>query len=118
MPKNISLRVGGECCPNPACLWHDPGKIPPGIRWYRKHGFYESAQHGRIGRYICLRCHKTFSERTRRLDSYYLHFDNIDISELGQAWLAGEPLREIAKRHGITINMVRTRLRRLSSLNS
>ncbi len=103
------------CCPNPDCSWHDPGKIPKGEKWYRKHGYYESAQHGRIRRYICLKCHKTFSERTCGDDSYYLHFDDIDVSELGRAWLAGEPLKVIAARNGITVGMVRTRLRRLSS---
>ncbi len=113
MLKRLCRGIDQECCPNPDCPWHDPGKIPRGKRWYRRHGYYVSEQHGRITRYICLKCNKSFSDRTFSADSYYLHFDDIDVSELEQAWLGGKPVGEIAKNLGISTGMVRTRLRRL-----
>ena len=42
------------------------------------------------------------------------NYDEADLTELGKAWLAGETLGDIAREWGITIQMVRTRLKRLS----
>lgn len=114
MLKRFSHWVDQVCCPNPGCPWHDPGKIPKGKRWYRRHGYYESAQHGMVMRFICLKCHRTFSERRFSEDSFYLHYDSVDATDIQLAWLEGDPVREIAKRHGISTGMVRTRLRRMS----
>ncbi len=114
MLKRFGHWVDQVNCPNPGCPWHDPGNIPRGMRWYRKHGFYKSAQLGKVRRFICLKCHRTFSERRFREDLFYLHYDSIDTSDIQLEWLEGNPVREIAKRHGISTGMVRTRLRRLS----
>ncbi len=100
-----------DCCPNADCSWHDPERIPKGKCWFRKHGFYFSEQHGRVQRYICIKCGKTFCQRTDS-DKWYLHFDNISISALNKRWLIGESVKELAREYGITPQMVRTRLRR------
>ena len=113
MTKVFSHGTVPAACPNPDCSWHDPLNIPPGISWCRHHGYYDSDQHGKIPRYVCRNCHRTFSERTSHKDCY-LHNDDADISALGRAWLAGESLGEIAREWGLTIQMVRTRLKRLS----
>ena len=104
-----------SCCPNEKCRWHNPSRIREDTRWYRLHGYYHSAQHGRIPRFRCLGCGKTFSMRTN-LMSWYLHFDNIEILEIGEDYLAGASLGDLAKERGISINMVRTRLRRFFEL--
>ena len=109
--KDINQRSEWESCPNPECQWHWKGSIPKGMRWYRKHGYYDSAQHGKIARYVCRNCHRTFSDRTLEKD-FYLHFDEFSIFDIGLAWLKGETLRDIARERGITIQMVRTRLKR------
>ena len=64
-----------------------------------------------ITRYVCLSCNRTFSERTMQ-HNFYLHYDEIGILDIGLAWLKGESLKEIAGNRGITVQMVRTRLRR------
>ena len=56
-------------------------------------------------------CGKTFSVRTN-LMYWYLHFDDIGINEIGHRYLSGASLGELAKEWGISIHMVRTRLRR------
>ncbi len=81
------------------------------MKGYRRPGYYTSAQHGKIARFVCLNCHRTFSERTCQRD-FYLHFDEFSILDIGQAWLKGETLQEIARDKGISIQMVRTRLNR------
>lgn len=116
MTKVFSLWKSLDSCPNPDCLWHNPQRIPQGMKWYRNHGYYDSEQHGKVPRFICTRCQKSFSLRTENSDRY-LHYDNIDISEVGKAWLAGDTLKEIARDYGISVSMVRTRLRRYCTDN-
>ena len=104
-----------EHCPNPDCIWFDPAKIPQGLVWYRKHGYYESGQHGRIRRFYCMNCGRTFSARTSRKE-WYLHYDDISIPSLAEAWLAGGSVKEIARNYGISRQMVVTRLKRSDEL--
>ncbi len=111
MAKDVNPGAEWDSCPNPECKWHCKEAIPKGMRWYRKHGYYYSSQHGRITRYICLNCHQTFSDRTRMAD-FYLHYDHYSILEIGLAWLQGKTLKQIARDQGISIQMVRTRLKR------
>ena len=100
-----------ESCPNPDCIWSDPEKIPRGLVWYKKHGYYASGQHGRIRRFVCINCGRTFSARTNKKE-WYLHYDDISISLLAEAWLAGGSVKEIARNYGISRQMVVTRLMR------
>ncbi len=116
MTKVYSRKDAWTSCPNPKCPWHNQENIPKGRRWYKSHGYYKSKQHGHVARYVCLKCGVSFSERTLAED-VYLHYDDFDISEIGMAWLDGVPLRDIAKEKGITVSMVRTRLKRFSTLN-
>lgn len=111
MSGETSLDAVRDRCPNPRCIWHNPKRIPEGMQWYRKHGYYFSEQHGKMQRFVCLNCHKSFSARTDT-NEWYLHFDNISIPALAKAWLAGGSVKEIAKEYGISRQMVRTRLRR------
>ena len=98
-------------CPNTKCRWNDPACIPVSVKWYRLHGYYTTAQHVRIPRFRCLCCGRTLSVRTN-LINWYLHFDDIEIMEIGERYLAGASLCELAKERGISVTMVRTRLRR------
>ena len=102
-------------CPNEKCRYHNPVRVPAGNRWYRLHGYYYSAQHGKVPRFRCMACGRTFSVRTN-LISRYLHFDDYKIAEIGESYLAGASLGELARERGISINMVRTRLRRFFEL--
>ena len=60
---------------------------------------------------MCLKCGKTFSPRTSD-ENYYLHFDGFDIEEIGSAYYSGQNQKDIAKKKGISIQMVRTRIKR------
>ena len=98
-------------CPNPDCLWNDEKNIPDGGKWYLKHGYYTSQQHGKVARFICRNCRKTFSVRTND-ENCYLHFDSYDVREIGSSYYGGTPQKTIAHKLGISAQMVRTRLRR------
>ena len=97
-------------CPNKKCRWHIPDRTK-NIKWYKLHGYYYSAQHGRIARFRCLGCGRTFSLRSNMVNRY-LHYDDIEIDEIGFSYLAGASLCEMARERGISIGMVRTRLKR------
>ena len=97
-------------CPNKKCRWHNPDRIK-NVRWFKLHGYYYSAQHGRIARFRCLGCGRTFSIRSNMMNRY-LHYDDIEIDEIGFSYLAGASLCEMARERGISIGMVRTRLKR------
>ncbi len=105
-PKFASVR-----CPNKNCEFHNPEEVAEGTKMFRKHGYYISAQHGRIPRYMCMNCRKTFSSRTND-ENYYLHYDSFDIEEIGAEYYRGKNQKDIAKKRGISIQMVRTRIKR------
>ena len=98
-------------CPNPDCSLHEEKNVPEDGKWYLNHGYDYSLQHGRVARFICLKCGKTFSARTYD-ENRYLHFDGFDVREIGTKYYEGEPQRQIARRMGISAQMVKTRLKR------
>ena len=98
-------------CPNKKCDYHRPENIAKGTKMFRKHGYYVSAQHGRIPRSMCLKCGNTLSPRTDD-ENYYLHYDGFDIEEIGEAYYSGQNQKDIARKKGISIQMVRTRIKR------
>jgi hypothetical protein len=64
-------------CPNPGCPNHTHPENPV---WYRPLGWYDTLVRGKVKRYACRSCGKSFSEQTFRL-SYYLHLD-LDFHDL------------------------------------
>ena len=98
-------------CPNPKCSYHDEKNIPKDRKWYNNHGYYYSLQHGKVARFVCLKCKKTYSVRTYD-ENRYLHFDSFDVKEIGSKYYDGEPKTMIARKMGISAQMVRTRLKR------
>lgn len=104
-------------CPNPNCDWNKTANLPKDKRWYGFHGFYTSSQHGKIPRYICRKCHTTFSLRTYS-DKWHLRYDNYDILELGTKWLKGESVSKLSQEYGISQNAIKVRLKRLTMPNS
>ena len=111
MENNVNETYKYEVCPNPLCKLHHKINIPPGEKWFRCHGFYDTKQHGRIPRYICNNCHRTFTLRTGA-NFWHLKDDTIDIKELGRQWAGGLSIREIAKNYGVSEQTISTRLKR------
>ncbi len=116
MENNSSNSLEHGVCPNPLCKWHNKINLPQGEKWFRCHGFYQTKQHGRIPRYICNNCHRTFTLRTGQ-NFWHLKDDAIDIKELGQQWVSGLSIREIAKNYGMSEQVISTRLKRYVELS-
>ena len=55
-------------CPNPTCSnFHSP---PAGKKWFTYHGTYHTKVVGKVTRYCCKLCGRTFGYRTFHLDYY------------------------------------------------
>lgn len=78
----------------------------------RFHGWYRSHQHGKVRRFRCVTCARTFSDRTGTVN-WYLHNDTIAAETLLYNWCMGESIRTIAKTNSCSESMIRTRLQRL-----
>lgn len=98
-------------CPNPLCEWHNKSNLPVDQKWFTCHGYYSTKQHGRIPRYVCNNCHKTFTLRTGA-NFWHLKDDTLDVKLLGQQWVCGLTIREIAKSYGVSEQVIQTRLRK------
>lgn len=111
---NASTQAG--TCPNPLCKWHHKINLPKTDKWFRCHGYYDTKQHGRIPRYICINCHRTFTLRT---GANFWHFrdDKMDVKEIAKQWIGGMTICEIAKAYGVSDQVIRTRLKRFMELS-
>ena len=101
-----------HACPNPECQWSDPSRIPKDEPWYGSYGFYTTKQYGRVPRYICRRCRRTFSLRTGG-SYWHLRDDSCDVGAICTKWLKGETVAELSLEYGISRQMVTTRLRKV-----
>lgn len=100
-------------CPNPLCKWHHKANLPKGDKWYKSHGYYDSKQHGRVPRYACMNCGRTFTLRTGA-NYWHLKDDTPDLKELGAQRANGSTICELSQKYGVSEQMVRTRLKRYS----
>ena len=96
-------------CPNSTCSNH---RTPPGAGWYRPFGAYHTRAYGKVKRYLCLACGKSFSDQTFSL-SYYLHL-KIDLKDLFFSLASCSGIRALARKHGVTDKAISNRIGRLS----
>jgi hypothetical protein len=96
-------------CPNIACENHTQ---PEGNDWFRLFGWYHAKAHGRVKRYACQKCGKTFSDQTFHL-SYYLHL-NIAFKDILSRLCACSGIRAVAKYYQVTDKVIDNRIGRLA----
>jgi hypothetical protein len=96
-------------CPNKACRNH---QHPQGEIWYKPFGWYVTKAMGKVKRYACLTCGKSFSEQTFRL-SYYLHL-HIDFRDIFYRISACEGVRAMARYFQVTDKVIANRVGRLA----
>ena len=96
-------------CPNPECPNHFR---PQGRPWYRFYAFYTTKAFGKVPRFLCTSCRKTFSSQTFRLDYYAKK--RLDYRFLFQQFTSASGLRNIARNLGVRVETVANRLDRLA----
>ena len=96
-------------CPNSACANHRTALVK---NWYKPFGYYTTQAYGRVKRYACLRCGKSFSEQTFRL-SYYLH-KKISFRDIVYRISACSGIRAMARWYQVTDKVISNRIGRLA----
>lgn len=96
-------------CPRPGCPAHRLD--PPASRWFYRHGFHDTIAFGRVRRYRCRYCGKTFSDQTFLLN-YWLKKPT-DFSELGRAINSSSSSGFVGRHHHLSADSLRIRHDRL-----
>jgi hypothetical protein len=93
-------------CPNPSCSNHG---FPAGT-WYSPHGTYKTKAFGRVRRFRCNACQKTFSEQTESV--HYYAKKPIPLDALADQ-LTGRSLHEISRYFKVSDGVIRSNVLRL-----
>ncbi len=96
-------------CPNPHCVWHTKA---PDFPWAKPKGFYTTKAFGRVQRYQCSACHKTFSSQTFSL-AYYVK-KPVALSDILGRLQSGESLRAMSRNLGFSLRLLSNRIDRLA----
>ena len=97
-------------CPVPSCPAHDLTISHPG--WYVRAGFHMTKAFGRVQRYQCKTCGKTFSDQTFLLN-YWLK-KSTDFQALGREINSSASSNFIARHHHFSADSMRIRHDRLA----
>jgi hypothetical protein len=110
--KSMTRNWSPPYCPNPDCLRNSPMTCE-GERWWRLRGHYESKAHGRVRRYLCKTCGKSFSERIFHVD-YYAKRVDINLRDLLFHYCNGFSQRALAEHFCCTTRTIAHKLQILS----
>jgi hypothetical protein len=97
-------------CPNRSCILHYP-PIPEGLDWYYLWGTYSTRTYGRVRRYKCRFCGKTFSDQSYELN-YYAKKD-VDYRILEEQLVSCASNTAMKRKAGVTTETIQNRLGRL-----
>jgi hypothetical protein len=97
-------------CPRPGCRAHRLDLSD--TRWYAPHGHHDTKAFGRVPRYRCRYCGKTFSDQTFLLN-YWLKKPT-DFAALGREINSSASGNFVARHHGLSAESLRIRQDRLA----
>ena len=95
-------------CPYAACPCH---LSPPSRRWWRRAGFHHSACFGRVARFRCRSCLRTFSTQTFSPDFYAKR--RLDYRRIEAELASSSSVRSLARNLGASCGCVQNRIDRL-----
>jgi lambda repressor-like predicted transcriptional regulator len=96
-------------CPNSHCVWHSNA---PDFAWAKPKGFYTTKAFGRVQRYQCAACHRTFSSQTFSL-AYYVKRP-VALPDIVARLVSGESLRAMSRNLAVSLNLLSNRIDRLT----
>ena len=97
-------------CPDPDCSAHRLDLDDS--TWYYRHGFHNTKAFGRVQRYRCRRCGRTFSDQTFLLN-YWLK-KHTDFAALGREMNSSSSSNFVARHHDLSADSMRIRHDRLA----
>jgi lambda repressor-like predicted transcriptional regulator len=96
-------------CPNPGCAYH---KAAPDRPWAWATGWYATKAFGKVRRYRCSCCGKSFSTQT--FSTHYYLKRILSYRELLYRLAAGESLRGMSRSLGCSLSLLANRFERLA----
>jgi transposase-like protein len=99
-------------CPWKACILHDPALAAQEDRWYDPCGSHMTKVVGRVPRYRCRFCRRTFSDRSFSIDYYTKK--SIPYNEIFQRLPASSSLSAMGRVLGASVESIQNRIDRLA----
>jgi len=96
-------------CPNPNCENHH---YPATVHWFDRYGYHQTRTFGRVPRFKCRSCGRTFSRQTFSIDYYAKRI--VDYRDLLIRHANSESLRGITRALGLSCATVQNRFDRLA----
>ena len=96
-------------CPNPQCTCFS---VPPRPNWYMRYGHHSTRTFGRVQRYRCHHCRRTFSDQTFSID-YYVK-KAIDYESLLQQLVTASGCLDMGRALGVRAESIQNRCERLA----
>ncbi len=97
-------------CPNPKCVFHNAREADYSKHWYR-YGYHNTKVVGKVRRFKCKACHKSFSERT--FSVHYYTKKNLDLKAISMAVKRSESVNSIGRQLGCNWDSITNRINRL-----
>jgi transposase-like protein len=97
-------------CPNKNCTNHRPDI--QNYQWFRRYGYHKSKCRGKIPRFQCKLCQKTFSTQTFSIH-YWTH-STIDFEVLDARLQSCAGQRQLGREYRVTHNVIANRIHRLA----
>lgn len=97
-------------CPHAECEYHE--NAPEGHEWYEYFDDYETKAFGRVPRYRCESCKRSFSSQTFRTEYYMKKV--VDLKDLLNRHVSSMSTRAIGRAMGLSAGSVQNRIERLS----
>lgn len=96
-------------CPNPQCSYF---QAPPEHQWYNSHGSFISQRVGRVFRYRCSNCGRTFCKNTFSID--YWVKKTVDYINVLTPLVSGSGLWDMVRFHGFSVDVFLNRIERFA----
>ena len=100
-------------CPNPECRYFSHENIHDTC-WRKNHGYYQTNAFGKVPRYRCTSCGKTFSNQTFLID-YWVKIP-VSYIELLKPLFSTSGQGNITRFHGLRSELIQNRYERLSRM--
>lgn len=97
-------------CPNPKCVFHNAREADYSKYWLR-YGYHNTKVVGKVRRFKCKACQKSFSERT--FSVHYYTKKNLDVKAISMAVNRSESLSSIGRKLGCNGDSITNRINRL-----
>jgi len=108
VPRGLHMAIFAFC-PHADCRWHQRA---PSRKWYRAVGYHATKLFGRVRRFRCKACGRTFSTQTYSINYYAKK--KVDYDQLLIRHASSESGRALSRSLGVSCGTIANRIERLA----